>query len=67
MKNRLNARLYTFPDGSHRKVNESNMAFSKSESPAEQASDSRPRAGEKEDFGVLAGGKATRQRPKPRL
>jgi len=26
------------------------MAFSKSESPAEQASDSRPRAGEKEDF-----------------
>ena len=50
MKNRLNARLYTFPDGSHRKVNESNMAFSKSESPAEQASDSRPRAGEKEDF-----------------
>jgi hypothetical protein len=42
-------------------------AFSKYESPAKQASDSRPGAGEKEDFGVLAGGKATGQHPKPRL
>jgi hypothetical protein len=42
-------------------------AFSKYESPAKQASDSRPRAGEKEDFGVLAGGFATGQHPKPRL
>jgi hypothetical protein len=42
-------------------------AFSKYESPAKQASDSRPGAGEKEDFGVLAGGFATGQHPKPRL
>jgi len=41
------------------------MAFSKSESPAKQASDSRPGAGEKQDFGVLAGGKATRNTPNP--
>ena len=43
------------------------MAFSKSECPAKHASDSRPRAGEKEDFGVLAGGFATRPYPKPQL